>query len=155
MKLIIDLNGAPNINHIELHDDYSFGQKDKDLFLDYEVSLDEFGKLSLNFDSTTKECGSVEGYSTCQFHDFQSCELPVHGAQKCSLKMELSIDDSPEWGTTFLIPLSGRYIDWKNRRIQFGTPTGNSSLFQFGIGQYMYSSHGIIEAFLIEFDSAN
>ncbi|MBQ7244590.1 MAG: hypothetical protein IJS52_10390 [Bacilli bacterium] len=155
MKLIIDLNRAPNINRIELHDEFSFGQKEEDGFWDYQVGLDEWGKLALNFDLTTKECVSVEGYTTCKFRDFQNCELPVHGAQKCSLKMELSIDDSPEWGTTFLIPLSGRYIDWKNRRIQFGTPTGNSSLFQFGNGQYVYSSHGIIEAFLIEFDSAN
>lgn len=155
MKLIIALNRVPNINRIALHDDYSFGQKEKDLSFDYQVSLDEFGKLALNFDLTTKECVSVEGYSTCHFRDFQNCELPVHDAQKCSLKMELSIDDYPEWGTTFLIPLSGRYIDWKNRRIQFGTPTGNSSLFQFGNGQYVYSSHGILEAFLIEFDWAN
>lgn len=155
MKLIIDLNRVSNTNHIALHKDYSFGQKEKDGFFDYQVSLDESGKLCLNFDLTTKGCVSVEGYSTCQFHDFQNCELPVHGAQKCSLKINLSIDDPSEWGTTFLIPLSGRYIDWENRRIRFGTPTGNSSLFQFGYGQYVYSSHGVMEAFLIEFDSSN
>lgn len=155
MKLIIDLNRVPNTNHIVLHKDYSFGQKEKDRFFDYQVGLDESGKLALNFDLTTKGCVSVEGYSTCEFHDFQNCELPVHGAQKCSLKIDLSIDDPSEWGTTFLIPLSGRYIDWENRRIRFGTPTGNSSLFQFGYGQYVYSSHGVMEAFLIEFDSSN
>ena len=99
----------------------------------------------------TIKCLSFDGYSTDKFASFRECDLAIDAASDCGLRMAPSDDDLTEFGMTFEIPLKGRFIDPKRRRMRFGTPSASSIAYRFGDGQYIYCNGGDIEAILIEF----
>ena len=55
-------------------------------------------------------------------------------ADKAEITVVPSDDDPAEFGMTFKIPLEGRFIDPKRKRIRFGTPSASSSAYRFGDG---------------------
>ena len=143
--------GVPSKARLVLHADSSFGMAAPDLGVDYQIGLDDLGKLALDFNFATGKCISVEGYSTDKFASFRECDLTIDAASDCDLRMAPSDVDPTEFGMTFKIPLDGRFIDPKRKRIRFGTPSVSSIAYRFGEGQYIYFNGGNVEAILIEF----
>ncbi len=151
MRIFVNKLGVPSKARLVLRPNSSFGMAAPDLGVDYEIGLDDFGKLALDFNFSTGKCISVEGYSTDKFASFRECDLAIDAATDCDLRMVPSDDDPTEFGMTFKIPLEGRFIDLKRKRIRFGTPSVSSIAYRFGEGQYIYFNGGDIEAILIEF----
>ena len=151
MRIFVNKHGVPSKARMVLHQDSSFGMATPDLGVDYQIGLDDLGKLALDFNFATEKCISVEGYSTDKFASFRECDLTIDAATDCDLRMVPSDDDPTEFGMTFKIPLEGRFIDPKRKRMRFGTPSVSSIAYRFGDGQYVYCNGGDIEAILIEF----
>ena len=151
MRIFVNKLGAPSKARIVLHQDSSFGMAVPDLGVEYQIGLDDLGKLALDFNFATGKCISVEGYSTDKFASFRECDLAIYAASDCDLRMAPSDDDPTEFGMSFKVPLEGRFIDPKRKRMRFGTPSVSSIAYRFGEGQYIYFNGGDIESILIEF----
>ena len=151
MRIFVNKLGVPSKARLVLRSDSSFGMAATDLGFDYQISLDNLGKLALDFNFATGKCISVEGYSTDKFASFRECDLAIDAVSDCDLRMAPSDDDPTEFGMAFEIQLEGRFIDPKRKRIRFGTPSVSSIAYRFGEGQYIYFNGADIEAILIEF----
>lgn len=149
MKFIIDKNISPNKNRVVMHPDHSFGSSDDDPEIwDFQVSLTEWADIILNFNKSTHQCVSCEGYLSEKSKRISNKCINIPNYTEAALLFEPI--ELPDYGTEILIENQKIYYDIEKNILAFGDVESEAEVIKFGEGQFLKLCDKRIVAIYVE-----
>lgn len=137
-----------NQSQVVLHSDYSFGTINNE-FWDFQISIEPYPVLLLNFNYKDKKCDGIEGFlhlDKCRKKDIQFDVI-----KKGVLKVDLFPVEQDAYGMTYNLENAKFYYDYKNKILAVGEINLKNEVFEIGLGQYVKLKDGKIVLLLIQF----
>lgn len=149
MKFIIDKNISPNKNRVVMHSDYSYGSSYDDTEIwHFQVSLTEWADIILNFNKSTHQCVSCEGYLSKKSKRIRIECIDIPNFVEAALLFESN--EIPEYGTEILIENQKIHYDIEKNILAFGDVESQAEVIKFGEGQFLKLCDKRIVAIYVE-----
>ena len=147
MNFYID-DGMINTSTVVLNKDNSFKTINGDSW-DFQISIEPYTIMLLNFNYNLKECVGVEGYLNLSKIKNKSLNLIV--LNKGILKVDNFSVDKGAFGTNYRLNPLKRYYDKEAEMLAIGDIEDGNKVFEFGEGQFVKLKEGQIRGLFVKF----
>ena len=137
-----------NQSRLILNNDYSFKTVDN-AYWDFQVSIEPYDVLLLNFNYELKECVGIEGFlniSKCK-----SKKIILECKKKGTLKIDNFNVSKDAYGVAYKLSFKQCYFDDKAKIFAIGNIDNNVETLNIGIGRYVKIKDGKIVALFLQF----
>lgn len=152
MKFIIDKRVIINKNRVVLHSDHSYGSSyDDPEIWHIQVSFTEWADVILNFNKSTHQCVSCEGYLSEKSKRIRNECIDIPNFVEAALLFDSN--EIPEYGTEILLENQIIHFDKGKKTLAFGDVESQAEVVKFGEGQFVKLCGEKIIAIYIVFHS--
>lgn len=152
MKFITDKNINMNKNRVILHSDHSYGSSYEDTEIwHFQVSFTEWADVILNFNKSTHQCVSCEGYLSEKSKRISIECIDIPDFVEAALLFESN--EIPDYGTEILLENQIIHFDKEKNTLAFGDVQSQAEVVKFGEGQFVKLRDKKIIAIYIVFHS--
>ena len=137
-----------NKSSIILNSDYSFKTVNDEVW-DFQISIEPYTLLLLNFNYEYKLCTGIEGY--LNLYKCKHKKINLNIKKKGILKVENFIVPKDAFGITYTLSDNKCYFDNNEKIFGLGRIDDINEVFEMGIGQYVTIKNGQIIALFIKF----